>query len=169
MYSYRYGQNMTFAIRNQNIYWRSFIPCSLIYCVSKVFKSDYYRTTSPAGDIVLVFGLSVVIDRIQKDLAVAGSFADYLAGSNIAFHASSTATATASPKNPPSAGGGHGHHNHGNESTSPANTNTKPHETGAGKQAHENASYDKKDNSEPDADEETGNVELTDIVPVVKL
>ncbi len=52
------------------------------------FGTEYFLVTSCAGEIVLVIGLCVVIDRMQKDLAIAGSFADYLAGSNAAFRPS---------------------------------------------------------------------------------
>ena len=42
-------------------------------------------TTSNAGSIFLLMGLSFTLYLIQKDLALAGSFADFLHRSNVAF------------------------------------------------------------------------------------
>lgn len=45
-----------------------------------------YSVTSNAGELALLIGISGIVFLIQKDLALAGSFADFLHRSNKAFN-----------------------------------------------------------------------------------
>jgi len=59
----------------------------LCQVVSQIFGTRVYAITSNAGEIALLLGTSFTLLLVQKDLALAGSFADFLHRSNIAFRA----------------------------------------------------------------------------------
>jgi len=86
----RYARNFTLGIRNSNHYWRYMLPCSILYTVGQSFGAHIYRWTSLTGDVFLVIGISIMVHRVQSDLAVAGSFADFLHRSNAVFRTSAT-------------------------------------------------------------------------------
>lgn len=44
-----------------------------------------YEVTSNAGEIVLLFGVTVLVFLVQEDFSLAGSYADFLRSSNVAF------------------------------------------------------------------------------------
>lgn len=81
---YKYGVNFTISLA-YNRRWRIIIPCIVGYTISHTFGTTCYITTSNAGSIFLLMGLSFILYLIQKDLALAGSFADFLHRSNLAF------------------------------------------------------------------------------------
>lgn len=84
----RYARNFTLGIRNSNHYWRYMLPCSVMFAAGQSFGSHIYRWTSLMGDVFLVIGISIMVHRVQSDLAVAGSFADFLHRSNTVFRSS---------------------------------------------------------------------------------
>ena len=47
------------------------------------FNSAVYPTTSNAGNLCLLLGVSWMIHKVQKDLILAGTFADFLHTSNL--------------------------------------------------------------------------------------
>lgn len=55
--------------------------------VGQCFDGSIYAITSNAGNIALLFGVSWMVKLVQDDLALAGSFADFLHSSNVAFNA----------------------------------------------------------------------------------
>lgn len=59
--------------------------CAVAQGVGQVFTVADYSATSNAGEIALLIGATVLVYLVQEDLALAGSFADYLRTSNIAF------------------------------------------------------------------------------------
>lgn len=81
---YKYGVNFTISLA-YNRRWRIIIPCIIAYTIAHIFGTKCYTTTSNAGSICLLIGLSFILFLIQKDLALAGSFADFLHRSNLAF------------------------------------------------------------------------------------
>ena len=64
------------------------LPCSVLYTVGQCFGAHIYRWTSLAGDVFLVIGITIMVQRVQSDLSVAGSFADFLHRSNAVFRSS---------------------------------------------------------------------------------
>lgn len=88
----RYARNFTLGIRNSNHYWRYMLPCSILYTIGQSFGAHIYRWTSLTGDVFLVIGISIMVHRVQSDLAVAGSFADFLHRSNTVFRTSTSVT-----------------------------------------------------------------------------
>lgn len=84
----RYARNFTLGIRNSNHYWRYMLPCSILFTVGQCFGAHIYRWTSAAGDVFMAIGISIMVHRVQSDLAVAGSFADFLHRSNAVFRTS---------------------------------------------------------------------------------
>ena len=44
-----------------------------------------YAVTSNAGEIALLFGVTVLVFLVQEDFSLAGSYADFLRSSNVAF------------------------------------------------------------------------------------
>lgn len=44
--------------------------------------------TSNAGEIALLIGVTVLVFLVQEDFSLAGSYADFLRSSNVAFHTS---------------------------------------------------------------------------------
>lgn len=44
-----------------------------------------YAVTSNAGELALLFGVTVLVFLVQEDFSLAGSFADFLRSSNVAF------------------------------------------------------------------------------------
>jgi len=81
----RYAKNFSLGVRNRNYYWRYMLPFSLLHAVGQCFGQRIYPVLSNAGELGLLIGLSVMTHRVQTDLAVAGSFADFLHRSNVVF------------------------------------------------------------------------------------
>ena len=50
-----------------------------------IFSIKVYAVTSNAGEIALLFGVTVLVFLVQEDFSLAGSFADFLRSSNVAF------------------------------------------------------------------------------------
>ena len=44
-----------------------------------------YTVTANAGGIILLFGCTVLVFLVQEDFSLAGSYADFLRSSNVAF------------------------------------------------------------------------------------
>jgi hypothetical protein len=80
----RYGLNMTIGLTTRKR-WRVVLLCSLCLTVGYVFQTNYYPFTSNFGEATMLVGVSFLIYLVQEDLFVAGSFADYLHKSNLAF------------------------------------------------------------------------------------
>jgi len=104
----RYARNFTLGIRNSNHLWRSLLPFSILYLLGQCFKRPVYRVTSNAGDVFLLIGITIMVHRVQSDLAVAGSFADFLHRSNAVFRTSHQSE----QHRPPSHHHQHAHHQH---------------------------------------------------------
>lgn len=49
------------------------------------FGTNVYQVTSNAGDISLLIGVTFIVGLVQRDLVIAGSFANFLSKSNRAF------------------------------------------------------------------------------------
>ena len=84
LFFYRYGINFTIGLA-YNRRWRYIFPCVLCQVISQIFGVPVYAITSNAGEIALLIGITFILFLIQKDLALAGSFADFLHRSNVAF------------------------------------------------------------------------------------
>jgi hypothetical protein len=65
--------------------WRYIIPCVLGQTIGQIWGPSVYPTTSNAGELALLIGITFNLFLVQKDLALAGSFADFLHRSNVAF------------------------------------------------------------------------------------
>jgi hypothetical protein len=83
---YSYGNNLTIGLLHTRR-WRLILPCVICQAIGQVFySSKVYPTTSNAGEVILLLGTTLLLHLVQKDLARAGSFADFLRKSNIAFN-----------------------------------------------------------------------------------
>lgn len=102
---FRYAKDFSLGVRNQNYYWRYLLPISLIYAATQTFGRRLYPVLSNGGDVCLLIGESIMTYRVQLDLAVAGSFADFLHRSNVVFRSSQTTL-------PPSHTSSTTHHSH---------------------------------------------------------
>ena len=65
--------------------WRVVLFCSLILSVGYIPGSQLFTITSSIGELVMLIGASFLVYLVQEDLFLAGSFADYLHKSNLAF------------------------------------------------------------------------------------
>lgn len=59
--------------------------CTLFQIAGEVFPRDQYPLTSNTGELILLIGITYTTFLIEEDLALTGTFADYLHRSNIAF------------------------------------------------------------------------------------
>ena len=50
-----------------------------------ISSTKVYAVTSNAGEITLLIGVTVLVFLVQEDFSLAGSFADFLRSSNVAF------------------------------------------------------------------------------------
>lgn len=83
---YSYGNNLSIGLLHTRR-WRLILPCVICQAVGQVFySSKIYPISSNAGEIILLLGTTLLLHLVQKDLARAGSFADFLRRSNIAFN-----------------------------------------------------------------------------------
>jgi len=80
----RYGLNMTIGLTTRKR-WRVVLLCSLCLSVGYAFDTDRYPFTSNLGEAIMMIGASFLVYLVQEDLFLAGSFADYLHTSNLAF------------------------------------------------------------------------------------
>eukprot|EP00596_Hydrurales_sp_CCMP1899_P004203 CAMPEP_0119047864 /NCGR_PEP_ID=MMETSP1177-20130426/55450_1 /TAXON_ID=2985 /ORGANISM="Ochromonas sp, Strain CCMP1899" /LENGTH=253 /DNA_ID=CAMNT_0007022977 /DNA_START=427 /DNA_END=1185 /DNA_ORIENTATION=+ len=80
----RYGLNLTLRVHRSRGF-RSIIICSLAYAVSQIFSERVYPVTSSAGDIILLLGVTYLVFLVQEDFTLAGTYADFLRSSNVAF------------------------------------------------------------------------------------
>lgn len=114
----RYAKDFSLGVRNQNYYWRYLLPISLIYAATQTFGRRLYPVLSNGGDVCLLIGESIMTYRVQLDLAVAGSFADFLHRSNVVFRSSlstlppSQTTSTTHHSHPAHHPHSHPHHAH---------------------------------------------------------
>lgn len=84
----RYAKHCTLGISN-NRYWRAIIPCTLLQAVGQCFGVRVYQVTSNAGEIALLIGVTFIVGLVQRDLLIAGNFANFLKKSNDAFRQAS--------------------------------------------------------------------------------
>jgi hypothetical protein len=82
---YRYGIHMTWE-QKKNDRWKLIIPGVLGQIIGQIFGTKVYPVTSNAGELSLLISSSILLLLIQRELALAASFADYLRRSNVAFH-----------------------------------------------------------------------------------
>jgi hypothetical protein len=82
--SFRYAKHSTLGISN-NRYWRAIVPCSLLQAIGQIFGVKVYQVTSNAGELALLIGVTIVVSLVQRDLVIAGSYANFLHKSNEAF------------------------------------------------------------------------------------
>jgi hypothetical protein len=80
----RYGGNLTFGLVSKHR-WKLLVPCALSEAIGHVFYPSVYLVTSNAGELMLLFGVTSLLNLVQDELGLASSFADYLHRSNIAF------------------------------------------------------------------------------------
>lgn len=134
----RYAKDFSLGVRNQNYYWRYLLPISLIYAATHAFGRRLYPVLSNGGDLCLLIGESIMTYRVQLDLAVAGSFADFLHRSNIVFSGSqrkkSTTPASDVHHHHPHPHHPHHHHHHTNNNNNDPN-HTKQLQSTAGEYA----------------------------------
>ncbi|CAN0250661.1 unnamed protein product, partial [Ectocarpus fasciculatus] len=74
---YKYAKHCTLGISN-NRYWRAIIPCSIIHVIGQFFGTSVYQITSNAGEVALLIGVTFIVGLVQRDLVIAGSFANFL-------------------------------------------------------------------------------------------
>ena len=96
----RYAKHCTLGISN-NRYWRAIIPCSIFHVVGQFFGTNVYQVTSNAGELALLIGVTFIVGLVQRDLVIAGSFANFLYRSNKAFEVASNIDLTQIPDTPP--------------------------------------------------------------------
>lgn len=60
-----------------------------------------YQVTSNAGELALLIGVTFIVGLVQRDLVIAGSFANFLNKSNKAFDMVSTLAIVDVPDSPP--------------------------------------------------------------------
>lgn len=65
--------------------WRVILPCSLAYIVGQIFGKHWYVVSSNLGQIILLGGVTFLLHLVEEDLRLAGTFADFLHKSNMAF------------------------------------------------------------------------------------
>ena len=82
---YRYGIHMTWE-QKKNERWKLIIPGVFGQIIGQIFGTTVYPVTSNAGELSLLISASILLLLIQRELALAASFADYLRRSNVAFH-----------------------------------------------------------------------------------
>ena len=69
--------------------WRIALLAVLCQAVGQCFGLGVYPVTSNAGELVLLIGTTYLLKLVQDELAIAGSLADFLRQSNVAFSHSS--------------------------------------------------------------------------------
>ena len=57
--------------------------------IGQCFGSSVYHVTSNAGEVALLIGVTFIVGLVQRDLVIAGSFANFLSKSNKAFELAS--------------------------------------------------------------------------------
>lgn len=82
---YRYGVHMTWE-NKKNDRWKLIIPGVLGQTIGQIWGTKAYDVTSNAGELSLLISVSILLLLIQRELASAASFAEYLHRSNIAFN-----------------------------------------------------------------------------------
>lgn len=97
---YKYAKHCTLGISN-NRYWRAIIPCTAIQAAGECFGTNVYQVTSNAGNLSLLIGVTFIVGLVQRDLVIAGSFANFLNKSNRAFANVSTLGSHSSPPETP--------------------------------------------------------------------
>lgn len=80
----RYGNNVTISLSSR-YRWRCLFVCTLFQIAGEVFPLNVYPLTSNTGELILLMGITYTTFLIEEDLALTGTFADYLHRSNIAF------------------------------------------------------------------------------------
>ena len=65
--------------------WRVILPCSLAYIIGQIFGKHWYVVSSNLGQIILLGGVTFLLHMVEEDLRLAGTFADFLHKSNMAF------------------------------------------------------------------------------------
>jgi hypothetical protein len=82
---YRYAQYLTWDLK-KNDRWKILIIGVLGQTIGEIFGTKTYAVTSNAGEITLLISSSVLLLLIQRELASAANFAEYLHRSNVAFN-----------------------------------------------------------------------------------
>ena len=65
--------------------WRVILPCSLAFIIGQIFGEYWYVASSNLGQIILLGGVTFLLHLVEEDLRLAGTFADFLHKSNMAF------------------------------------------------------------------------------------
>ena len=79
---HRYGKYHSLGLVNR---WRYFSFFGLAVIVGYCFSYNVYPVTSNAGELTLLLGLTGLVWFVQAELFMAGTFADFLHRSNLAF------------------------------------------------------------------------------------
>lgn len=79
---HRYGKYHSLGLVNR---WKYFSFFGLSVIVGYCFSYSVYPVTSNAGELTLLLGVTGLVWFVQKDLYMAGTFADFLHRSNLAF------------------------------------------------------------------------------------
>lgn len=81
---YRYGTSLTWQ-QKKNDRWKLLILGVLAQTIGQIFGTKTYAITSNAGELCLLISSSILLLLIQRELAYAHNFAEYLHRSNMAF------------------------------------------------------------------------------------
>jgi hypothetical protein len=58
--------------------------------IGNCFGTSVYQVSSNAGEVALLIGVTFIVGLVQRDLVIAGSFANFLSKSNKAFVVATT-------------------------------------------------------------------------------
>ena len=128
------------------------LPCSVLYTVGQCFGAHIYRWTSMTGDVFMVIGISIMVHRVQSDLAVAGSFADFLHRSNAVFRTSQPSQRKEQELPPPQK-------KRNQHNVAPDDIHLEQLENGVEQGVVESKDKDKKEEEEEEEEEEEGKVD----------
>jgi hypothetical protein len=81
----RYGKHYTLSLRSDIMSWSVLLFTVVLQMIGQCFNSSVYPVTSNAGNICLLIGVTWMVHKVQKDLILAGAFADFLHTSNMVY------------------------------------------------------------------------------------
>lgn len=90
IYIFKYG---TYVALDNNTVWKGSSLTIIFYIVGSFFGPTLFPVTSNGGELILLFGLTLIVYLAQYELSQAASYADFLHRSNRAFKAISLAKA----------------------------------------------------------------------------
>jgi hypothetical protein len=82
---YRYGKQFTLSPRSDILSWSVLLVTVVLQMIGQCFNASVYSVTSNAGNICLLIGVSWMVHKVQRDLILAGTFADFLHTSNLVY------------------------------------------------------------------------------------